>query len=68
MDINSKLNLNFVYKTSFDKANRTSVDGVRGLGIDESLKIFSELKSEYKIKILTDVHTEEQRSNLWQNM
>ena len=60
LDINSKLNLNFVYKTSFDKANRTSVDGVRGLGIDESLKIFSELKSEYKIKILTDVHTEEQ--------
>jgi len=60
LDVNSKLNLNFVYKTSFDKANRTSVDGVRGLGIDESLKIFSELKSEYKIKILTDVHTEEQ--------
>jgi len=60
LDINSKHNLNFVYKTSFDKANRTSVDGVRGLGIDESLKIFSELKREYKIKILTDVHTEEQ--------
>ncbi len=60
LDINSKHNLNFVYKTSFDKANRTSFDGVRGLGIDESLKIFSELKREYKIKILTDVHTEEQ--------
>ena len=62
LNINEKLNVNFTYKTSFDKANRTSLSGVRGLGLDESLKIFSELKSEYKIKILTDVHTEEQCS------
>jgi 2-dehydro-3-deoxyphosphooctonate aldolase (KDO 8-P synthase) len=60
LNINEKLNVNFTYKTSFDKANRTSLSGVRGLGLDESLKIFSELKNEYKIKILTDVHTEEQ--------
>ena len=62
LNINEKLNVNFTYKTSFDKANRTSLSGVRGLGLDESLKIFSELKNEYKIKILTDVHTEEQCS------
>ena len=62
LNINEKLNVNFTYKTSFDKANRTSLSGVRGLGLDESLKIFSELKNEYKIKILTDVHTEDQCS------
>ncbi|MFL2899655.1 MAG: 3-deoxy-8-phosphooctulonate synthase [Candidatus Pelagibacterales bacterium] len=62
LNINEKLNVNFTYKTSFDKANRTSLSGVRGLGLDESLKIFSELKNEYKIKLLTDVHTEEQCS------
>ena len=62
LNINEKLNVNFTYKTSFDKANRTSLSAVRGLGLDESLKIFSELKNEYKIKLLTDVHTEEQCS------
>ena len=62
LNINEKLNVNFTYKTSFDKANRTSLSGVRGLGLDESLKIFSELKNEYKIKLLTDVHTEDQCS------
>ena len=62
LNMNEKFNVNFTYKTSFDKANRTSLSGVRGLGLDESLKIFSELKNEYKIKLLTDVHTEEQCS------
>ena len=62
LNINEKLNVNFTYKTSFDKANRTSLSGERGLGLDESLKIFSELKNEYKIKLLTDVHTEDQCS------
>ena len=62
LNINEKLNVNFIDKTSFDKANRTSLSGVRGLGLDESLKIFSELKNEYKIKLLTDVHTEDQCS------
>ena len=62
LNINEKLKVNFIYKTSFDKANRTSLSGVRGLGLDESLKIFSELKNEYKIKLLTDVHTEDQCS------
>tara|TARA_B110001454_G_scaffold170811_1_gene161396 strand:+ start:739 stop:1566 length:828 start_codon:yes stop_codon:yes gene_type:complete len=60
LDINERLKLNFIYKTSFDKANRTSISAVRGLGINESLHIFSELKKEYGIKIITDVHTEAQ--------
>ncbi len=57
LEITSRVNINFIYKTSYDKANRTSLSSVRGLGIDTSLKIFSELKSEYNIPILTDVHT-----------
>ena len=60
LDINERLKLNFIYKTSFDKANRTSISADRGLGIDESIHIFSELKKEYGIKIITDVHTEAQ--------
>ena len=57
LELTSKLNLDFIYKTSFDKANRTSIDSERGLGIDESIKIFDHLKSEYNLKILTDVHS-----------
>ena len=52
LEITSRVNINFIYKTSYDKANRTSLSSVRGLGIDTSLKIFSELKSEYNIPIL----------------
>ena len=56
LEITTKLKINFVYKTSFDKANRTSLHSERGLGIDASLEIFKSLKDEYKINILTDVH------------
>ena len=55
--ITSKLDLNFIYKTSFDKANRTSLKSERGLGLDESIKIFDDLKNEFEISILTDVHS-----------
>ena len=55
--LTEKLNLDFIYKTSFDKANRTSLKSERGLGIDESINIFDKLKSEYDLKILTDVHS-----------
>ena len=55
--ITSKLDLNFIYKTSFDKANRTSLKSERGLGLDESIKIFDDLKNEFEINILTDVHS-----------
>ena len=56
LKITTDLKINFIYKTSYDKANRTSLTGIRGLGLDISLKIFSELKTEYGINILTYVH------------
>ena len=55
-----KLKINFIYKTSFDKANRTSHLSKRGLGLDKSIKIFDEIRNTLKIPILTDVHTSEQ--------
>jgi|TARA_B110000881_G_C18555837_1_gene506839 2-dehydro-3-deoxyphosphooctonate aldolase (KDO 8-P synthase) len=58
--ITSDLNLNFIYKTSFDKANRTSLKGERGMGLDKSLSIFDKIKKEVGVPILTDVHTAEQ--------
>ena len=57
LDITAKLNIEFVYKTSFDKANRTSIESDRGLGIEESIKIFDKLRNEFNLKILTDVHS-----------
>ena len=56
LNITSKLNINFIYKTSYDKANRTSLDSERGIGIDQSIEIFQSLKDDYGIRILTDVH------------
>ena len=55
-----KLRINFIYKTSFDKANRTSHLSKRGLGLEKSIKIFDEIKEKLKIPILTDVHSVEQ--------
>ena len=61
-EITSKLGVNFIYKTSFDKANRTSLKGKRGIGLEQSLPIFDKIKKELKIPILTDVHNVEQCS------
>lgn len=58
--ITSDLSIPFIYKTSFDKANRTSIDGARGLGLDESLKIFQEIKNTFNCPVITDVHSPEQ--------
>ena len=55
-----KLKVNFIFKSSFDKANRTSITGKRGLGLDKSLAIFEEVKKLYKCPVLTDVHTADQ--------
>ena len=52
--------VNFVFKSSFDKANRTSHRSKRGVGIDEGLKIFQKLKESLNMSILADVHTPEQ--------
>ena len=60
--ITNELGINFIYKTSFDKANRTSLKGKRGLGLDKSLPIFDKIKEKVKVPVLTDVHTAEQCS------
>ena len=59
-EITNKINIGFIYKTSFDKANRTSLKGKRGAGLDESLPIFDKIKKELNIPILTDIHNAEQ--------
>ena len=51
-----ELNINFIYKSSFDKANRTSSDSFRGLGIEKGLRILEKVKSEVGVAVLTDVH------------
>ena len=60
--ITSDLSINLIYKTSFDKANRTSLKGKRGIGLDKSLSIFDKLRNEVGVPVLTDVHTVEQCS------
>src|SRR3989338_528165 len=55
-----KLGINFIYKSSFDKANRSSVEGKRGTGIAKTLPIFAEIKKQFGCPILTDIHNEEQ--------
>jgi len=58
--ITDKLKINLVYKTSFDKANRTSLKSERGIGLDKSIKVFEEIKKNFNLPILTDVHSPEQ--------
>ena len=58
------LKINLIYKTSFDKANRTSLKGKRGMGLEKSLSIFDKIRNEVGIPVLTDVHTAEQCSKL----
>ena len=58
--ITSELGINFIYKTSFDKANRTSLKGKRGIGLEKSLPIFDKIRKEVEIPVLTDVHTADQ--------
>ncbi|MBP8019999.1 MAG: 3-deoxy-8-phosphooctulonate synthase [Pseudomonadota bacterium] len=54
--VTQKLNIPYVFKASFDKANRSSINSYRGPGLDEGLKIFQEIKSQFGVPILTDVH------------
>ena len=51
-----KLNINFVYKSSFDKANRSSTKSFRGVGLEKGLSILSDVKKIFDLPILTDVH------------
>ena len=59
-EICSLLGINFIYKSSFDKANRTSIKSARGVGLDKSLSIFSEIKKKIKCSVTTDVHEPDQ--------
>ncbi|KZE32737.1 2-dehydro-3-deoxyphosphooctonate aldolase (KDO 8-P synthase) [Crenobacter luteus] len=59
-EITGELGIPFIYKSSFDKANRSSGKSFRGFGIDEGLRILAEVKRQIGVPVLTDVHTEEQ--------
>lgn len=59
-EITDKLHIPFIYKSSFDKANRTSIEGQRGLGLEASLEIFAEIKEKIGCPVVTDVHSPEQ--------
>ena len=56
--ITDKYNIGFIYKTSFDKANRTSLKGKRGAGLEKSLPVFDKIKNQIKVPVLTDIHNE----------
>ena len=59
-EITSKLKIGFIFKSSFDKANRTSLNSKRGVGLDKSLSIFDYISKDLDVPILTDIHNEEQ--------
>ena len=61
-EIASKYSIGFIYKTSFDKANRTSITGKRGAGLENSLPVFDKIKKDFNIPVLTDIHNAEQCS------
>ncbi|MFT5294867.1 MAG: 2-dehydro-3-deoxyphosphooctonate aldolase (KDO 8-P synthase) [Colwellia sp.] len=56
VEVTQKLNIPYVFKASFDKANRSSVSSYRGPGLEEGLRIFEEIKSTFNVPIITDVH------------
>lgn len=60
VEITKELGIPFIYKTSFDKANRTSLKGIRGMGLEAALPVFADLKKEFGVPVLTDIHTAEQ--------
>ncbi len=56
-DYSEELNFNLIFKASYDKANRTSVNSFRGPGIDKGLEILSDIKAKYNVPVLSDVHS-----------
>ncbi|MFB2551639.1 3-deoxy-8-phosphooctulonate synthase [Ensifer soli] len=60
VEICGALGIGLVYKSSFDKANRTSLKGRRGIGLETAMEVFADLKETYGFPVLTDIHTEEQ--------
>lgn len=59
-EIATRLGIGLVYKTSFDKANRTSASGVRGIGLKQALPIFADIRAKFGLPLLTDVHEQDQ--------
>jgi len=59
-EMTARLGIGLVYKSSFDKANRTSLSGKRGAGLDAALPVFDDLRKQFGLPVLTDIHTEEQ--------
>ena len=62
--ISEKLNINYIFKGSFDKANRSSVNSFRGPGIEEGLKILQEVSNEFNIATVTDIHEPNQAKSV----
>ena len=60
VEMTDKLGVGLIYKSSFDKANRTSLSGKRGIGLEKALEIFADLKKDFGFPVLTDIHSEEQ--------
>ena len=60
VELCDKLGLGLVYKSSYDKANRTSLSGKRGIGLENAMEIFADLKKDFGFPVLTDIHSEEQ--------
>ena len=56
VQITERLNIPYIFKASFDKANRSSIHSYRGPGLEKGLRIFEEIKSEFRIPVITDVH------------
>lgn len=59
-DLTDTLNIPFIFKASYDKANRTSISGARGIGMEKGLAILAEIRKKFGCPVITDVHTEEQ--------
>lgn len=59
-EITTKLGINFIFKSSFDKANRSSINSYRGPGIEKGLEMLSDIKKKYNVPIVTDIHVPEQ--------
>ena len=55
-ELTNELNINFVFKSSYDKANRSSINSYRGLGMEQGLSLLSEVKKEFNVPIVTDIH------------
>lgn len=63
-EITSKLDINFIFKSSFDKANRSSINSFRGPGLEKGLEMLKVIKEKYNVPIVTDIHTPEQAAKV----